>query len=258
MLRAHVAQDAGKEYNQIKMDTLSANLIDFLEYRKLCGENVVELETESIELLHAFATGKTNFAEPSSPAPVQSPTFQQTHVTPTPPSNGNGIAPAVAPTPTEAIKKHDGVDFIFVGEQEGIPADRAAYSELLLKMVKAMGYNRNEVVFTNICIGRKGSSPPSAEEMAAAMPAFRKKLAEVAPRGMVILGATASLGLLGKPDVSSIHGRAFKFDGIPVVATYHPAYMMKLPIVKRDVCRDLCNALKIAGLPVSPSLSRFQ
>ena len=216
-----------------------STLIDYLRYRKICGDRTVELEPETIQVLDALAT---------SPAPAAPGVASTPCEPPAAPISGRG---AVAPRSTV-------VDFLFVGEQEGIAANRAAYSETLRKMVLAMGYGKGEAVFTNICRGRTGQTPPTDAEMAAAMPAFREFVAKTNPRGIVILGSSAARGLLGKPDVSSIHGRVFKFDGIPAIPTYHPAYMEKFKAVKPAACRDLCNALKAVGLPVTPALSRFQ
>lgn len=224
-------------------------LIDYLRYRKVCGDRTVELEPETAEALEALAARP----RPDSQAPSRA----------SPPGGAGAprgpLRPAeVRGAPPRADGRSAAVDFVFVGEQEGIAANRAAYSETLRRMVLAMGYGKGEAVFTNICRGRSAQTPPTDAEMAAAMPAFREFVAKTRPRGMVILGSTASRGLLGKPDVSSIHGRVFMFDGIPAIPTYHPAYMEKFKVVKPAACRDLCNALKAVGLPVTPALSRFQ
>lgn len=219
-------------------------LIDYLRYRKICGDSTVELEPETLQALDALATPRASGS--GAGAPHEPPRPVEVREPPT------AAAPQRRDTATGAV------DFIFVGEQEGIAANRAAYSETLRKMVIAMGYGKGEAVFTNICRGRTAQTPPSDAEMAAALPAFREFVAKTRPRGIVILGSTASRGLLGKPDVASIHGRVFKFDGIPAVPTYHPAYMEKFRVVKPAACRDLCNALKAVGLPVTPALARFQ
>lgn len=226
-------------YNVGAMSNPVSTLIDYLRYRKICGDRSVELEQETLQALDAIA----------SPAPIAAPPHHHTTAPPHHPATALPHHRTTAPTT---------VDFLFVGEQEGIAANRAAYTETLRKMVLAMGYGKGEAVFTNICRGRTGQTPPTDAEMAAAMPAFREFVAKTNPRGIVILGSTAARGLLGKPDVSSIHGRVFKFDGIPAIPTYHPAYMEKFKAVKPAACRDLCNALKAVGLPVTPALSRFQ
>ena len=233
-------------YNVGAMSNPVSTLIDYLRYRKICGDRTVELEPETLQALDAIALGGASSpSEPPTTALPHHRTTAQPHNRTTPPPHH----PTTAPTT---------VDFLFVGEQEGIAANRAAYSETLRKMVLAMGYGKGEAVFTNICRGRTGQTPPTDAEMAAAMPAFREFVAKTNPRGIVILGSTAARGLLGKPDVSSIHGRVFKFDGIPAIPTYHPAYMEKFKAVKPAACRDLCNALKAVGLPVTPALARFQ
>ena len=236
------------------MTSQVSNLIDYLEYRKVCGEKTVELEPETISALKAMADGAgvassamaaTSAAIPhaASPAKVATPATAAT-----PPTAATASA-----APSGAA-----VDFLFVGEQEGIVADRAAYSETFRKMVAAMGYGKGQALFSNVCIGRKATTPPTAAEMASALPAFREYLAQTKPRAIVVLGNTAALGLLGQADVSAVHGRVFRFDGIPAIPTYHPAYMIKFPAVKRDACRDLCNALKAIGRPIPAALAPFQ
>ena len=236
------------------MTSQVSNLIDYLEYRKVCGEKTVELEPETISALKAMADGAgvassamaaTSAAIPhaASPAKVATP--------------ATAVTPPTAAT-ASAAPSGAAVDFLFVGEQEGIVADRAAYSETFRKMVAAMGYGKGQALFSNVCIGRKATTPPTAAEMASALPAFREYLAQTKPRAIVVLGNTAALGLLGQADVSAVHGRVFRFNGIPAIPTYHPAYMIKFPAVKRDACRDLCNALKAIGRPIPAALAPFQ
>lgn len=236
------------------MTSQVSNLIDYLEYRKVCGEKTVELEPETIAALKAMADGAgvasnamaaTSADIPHAPAPA---TVAPPATAATPPTAATASA-----APTGAA-----VDFLFVGEQEGIVADRAAYSETFRKMVAAMGYGKGQALFSNVCIGRKATTPPTAAEMASALPAFREYLAQTKPRAIVVLGNTAALGLLGQADISAVHGRVFRFDGIPAIPTYHPAYMIKFPAVKRDACRDLCNALKAIGRPIPAALAPFQ
>ena len=238
------------------MTSQVSNLIDYLEYRKVCGEKTVELEPETIAALKAMADGagvaSSAMAATSAAIPRQQAAATATEATPATAATPSTAATASAVPPSAAV------DFLFVGEQEGIVADRAAYSETFRKMVAAMGYGKGQALFSNVCIGRKATTPPTAAEMASALPAFREYLAQTKPRAIVVLGNTAALGLLGQADVSAVHGRVFRFDGIPAIPTYHPAYMIKFPAVKRNACRDLCNALKAIGRPIPAALAPFQ
>ena len=236
------------------MTSQVSNLIDYLEYRKVCGEKTVELEPETIAALKAMANGAGVASSAMAATGAAISRAAATAAEATPPS---ATPPATAAT-ASAAPSGAAVDFLFVGEQEGIVADRAAYSETFRKMVAAMGYGKGQALFSNVCIGRKAPTPPTAAEMASALPAFREYLAQTKPRAIVVLGNTAALGLLGQADVSAVHGRAFRFDGIPAIPTYHPAYMIKFPAVKRDACRDLCNALKAIGRPIPAALAPFQ
>lgn len=236
------------------MTSQVSNLIDYLEYRKVCGEKTVELEPETIAALKAMANGAgvASSAMAATSAAIPHAASPATVATP-----ATAATPPTAAT-ASAAPSGAAVDFLFVGEQEGIVADRAAYSDTFRKMVAAMGYGKGQALFSNVCIGRKAATPPTAAEMAGALPAFREYLAQTKPRAIVVLGNTAALGLLGQADISAVHGRVFRFDGIPAIPTYHPAYMIKFPAVKRDACRDLCNALKAIGRPIPAALAPFQ
>ncbi len=145
-----------------------------------------------------------------------------------------------SPAPTGA-----GPDLLIVGETEAIKAEK--YGELLAKMIEAMGYKLNEVVITNICGKPRAEKPPTLAEMQAAMSDFKTKIKEIDPKIILILGSTATLGILGKNDVSSVRGKWFTFEGKPLIATYHPAYLIKFPGAKKDAWHDLQRIMEKLG-----------
>ena len=130
---------------------------------------------------------------------------------------------------------------MFVGEAPG--ADEDAQGEpfvgragqLLTRIIEAMGFRREDVYIANVLKcrpdippGISGNRKPTPEEMKTCLPWLEKQIELIKPRVMVALGATALEGLLGaKTAVNKLRGRWLDFHGIPVMPTYHPAYMIQ-------------------------------
>ena len=142
----------------------------------------------------------------------------------------------------------DRPDVMFVGEAPGRDEDvqgrpfvgRAG--QLLDKMIAAMGYRREEVFIANIIKCRPPQNrTPTPEEMAVCIPYLRRQIAFVRPKTIVALGATAFKGLSGDPlaNISRRRGTWCSFEGIPMMPTFHPAYLLRVPSAKRVVWDDL-------------------
>jgi len=139
-------------------------------------------------------------------------------------------------------------DVMFVGEAPGRDEDvlgrpfvgRAG--QLLDKMIAAMGYRREDVFIANIIKCRPPQNrTPTPEEMAVCIPYLRRQIAFVRPKMIVALGATAFKGLSGDAlaNVSRVRGTWTEFEGIPMMPTFHPAYLLRVPSAKRVVWEDL-------------------
>ena len=139
-------------------------------------------------------------------------------------------------------------DVMFVGEAPGRDEDvlgrpfvgRAG--QLLDKMIAAMGYRREDVFIANIIKCRPPQNrTPTPEEMAVCIPYLRRQIAFVRPKTIVALGATAFKGLSGDPlaNISRHRGTWCEFEGIPMMPTFHPAYLLRVPSAKRVVWDDL-------------------
>ncbi len=126
-------------------------------------------------------------------------------------------------------------DVMFIGEAPGADEDRAgeafvgAAGLLLTKMIAAMGYTRDDVFIANICKCRPtGNRTPAPEEMQACLPLLREQIRIVQPKVIVLLGGTAIRGLLDtQVGVTRMQGQWTRYDGIPVMPTYHPAYILR-------------------------------
>ena len=150
---------------------------------------------------------------------------------------------------------------MFVGEGPGADEDAQGFpfvgkaGQLLDRMIAAMGFERDEVYVANIVKCRPPNNrKPEPEEMAACLPYLAEQVDLVAPEVIVALGATAVQGLFGTGEgIMRIRGRWRLYKGrVPVMPTFHPAYLLRTPAAKREVWDDLQAVLRQMGR-VAPS-----
>ena len=157
------------------------------------------------------------------------------------------------PVPGEG--KADRPDILFVGEGPGADEDAQGRpfvgraGKLLDKMIEAMGYRRDEVFIANVVKCRPpGNRTPHPEEMAACLPYLRQQIGLIRPRVIVGLGATAIRGLLGKTTgISRMRGTWQEYEGVKLMPTFHPSYLLRDPSKKKEVWSDLKQVLKELG-----------
>ncbi|MDR0535115.1 MAG: hypothetical protein LBG65_01970 [Puniceicoccales bacterium] len=134
--------------------------------------------------------------------------------------------------------------------------------ELLTKIISAAGLSREQVYIANILKWRPemptpfGNRPPTPTEIAYCLPYLRAQLAIIQPKAIVALGATAITGLLGPEKgkaVGRIRGHWQEFDGIPVMPTYHPAYLLRNNTnrTKRTAWEDMLLVMERVGMEIS-------
>lgn len=147
----------------------------------------------------------------------------------------------------------------FVGEGPGADEDAQGYpfvgaaGQLLDKMIAAMGLERDSVYVCNIVKCRPPKNrKPTEEEMATCRHYVVSQLELVQPRVIVALGATAVEGLLGlKLGITRLRGTWRLYKGsVPVMPTFHPAYLLRQPDAKRDVWEDLQAVLTRINMPL--------
>jgi DNA polymerase len=124
---------------------------------------------------------------------------------------------------------------VFVGEGPGEEEDKSGRpfvgraGELLTKMIEAVGWRREDVYICNIVKCRPpGNRDPAPIEVATCEPFLHKQLHAIAPAAIVTLGKPAISTLLGRPvAITKLRGRWLEWQGIPVMPTYHPAYLLR-------------------------------
>jgi len=136
---------------------------------------------------------------------------------------------------------------VFVGEAPGAEEDRQGEpfvgraGQLLNAMLRACGLARQEVYIANIVKCRPpGNRDPEDDEAASCLPFLRRQLALIGPEVVVLLGRVAARHLLGiTAPISSYRGRFRRWEGMDVLATFHPAYLLRNPQAKRESWEDL-------------------
>lgn len=164
-------------------------------------------------------------------------------------------------------------ELMFVGEAPGADEDEQGEpfvgraGQLLTKIIQAMGFSREQVYIGNVLKcrpdmpkGASGNRKPRPEEMSTCLPWLEKQIELIKPKAMVALGATAIEGLLGNTDpVGRLRGRWLEFKDIPVMTTYHPAYLLRNQsnTEKRKVWEDMLLVLERLGRPISEKQRNF-
>ncbi len=145
-------------------------------------------------------------------------------------------------------------DWMIIGEAPG--ADEDAQGEpfvgkagqLLNAMLAALGLKRQQVYIANVLKCRPPNNRDPLPEEASACEAFLKRqIALVQPKVILVVGGIAAHNLLKvETPVGKLRGSVHRYDGtIPVVVTYHPAYLLRSPSEKRKSWDDLCLARKV-------------
>jgi DNA polymerase len=148
-------------------------------------------------------------------------------------------------------------EIMFVGEAPGADEDAQGRpfvgraGKLLTKMIEAMGFQREEVFIANICKCRPPENrKPEPDEMEACIPYLKAQIALLKPQVIVCLGGTATEGLLGLTGITKVRGNWHTFEGIDVMPTFHPSYLLRKQSAKHEVWADLQAVLKHIGRPV--------
>jgi DNA polymerase len=156
---------------------------------------------------------------------------------------------------------------MFVGEAPGADEDESGEpfvgraGQLLTKIILATGLSRADVYIANILKCRPdtpgqsaGNRPPTPEERATCIPYLQEQIDLIKPKAIVALGATAVDGLLGKaPGITKLRGNWQTYRGIPLMPTYHPAYLLRNQSLseKRKVWEDFLKVMEKLEMPIS-------
>lgn len=158
-------------------------------------------------------------------------------------------------------------EIMFIGEAPGADEDYQGEpfvgraGQLLTKIIKAMGFAREDVYIANILkcrpdmpAGSFGNRAPTPAEMQTCRPYLVEQIDVIQPKVLVALGAVAVEGLLGtRGTMRELRGRWHSYNGTPLMITYHPAYLLRnqSPSEKRKVWEDMLQVLERLGKPIN-------
>jgi len=149
---------------------------------------------------------------------------------------------------------------MFVGEGPGSEEDQRGEpfvgqaGRLLDNMLAALGLNRSQDVYIANAVKCRPphNRTPEPAEVATCLPYLERQIELIRPKLLVALGRPAALALLGTEiSIAGARGRIFDCRGIPVVVTYHPAYLLRNPQDKGKAWADLCFARRLMADQVS-------
>lgn len=147
---------------------------------------------------------------------------------------------------------------VFIGEAPGREEDLKGEpfvgeaGQLLTKIIQAMGFARDEVYICNVLKCRPpGNRNPHHEEIEQCAPFMLRQVRAIAPEAVVALGTFAAQTLLAtKEPISRLRGRFHDYHGIPLMPTFHPAFLVRNPERKREVWADMKQVMALMGKDV--------
>jgi uracil-DNA glycosylase family 4 len=147
-------------------------------------------------------------------------------------------------------------ELVFVGEGPGRDEDAQGLpfvgraGKLLTQMIEAMGLQRKDVYICNVVKCRPPENrTPEKDEVETCSPFLLRQLDAIAPKVIVCLGSVAAQTLLEtNRGISHFRGQWLDFRGKKLLATYHPAYLLRNPSAKGEVWKDLQKVMAVLGL----------
>lgn len=147
-------------------------------------------------------------------------------------------------------------DLVFVGEGPGRDEDQQGEpfvgraGKLLTQMIEAMSLRREDVYICNVVKCRPPENRlPEKDEITTCSPFLMRQLAVIQPKVICCLGSCSAQTLLQtNQGISRFRGEWFDFRGSKLIATYHPAYLLRNPAAKGEVWKDLKKVMTVLGL----------
>ena len=149
-------------------------------------------------------------------------------------------------------------DLMFIGEAPGRDEDEKGEpfvgraGQLLTDIIKAMKLTREQVYIANVIKCRPPENRnPEPDELEACRPFIRRQVELIQPKVIVTLGRFGLQSLTGKSyGISAVRGQWLDYDGIKLMPTYHPAYLLRNPAAKKDVWADMKKVMAELGIAV--------
>ncbi|HEX6101039.1 MAG TPA: uracil-DNA glycosylase [Thermoanaerobaculia bacterium] len=147
-------------------------------------------------------------------------------------------------------------DLMFIGEAPGRDEDEQGEpfvgraGQLLTDIIKAMKLTRDDVYIANVIKCRPPENRnPEADELDACRPFIRRQVELIKPKVIVTLGRFGLQSLTEKGyGISAVRGKWLEYNGIKLMPTYHPAYLLRNPAAKKDVWADMKKVMAELGI----------
>jgi DNA polymerase len=147
-------------------------------------------------------------------------------------------------------------DLMFIGEAPGRDEDLQGEpfvgraGQLLTDIIKAMKLTRDDVYIANVVKCRPPENRnPEPDELDACRPFIRRQVEIIQPKVIVTLGRFGLQSLLEKSyGITSVRGQWLEYNGVKVMPTYHPAYLLRNPSAKKDVWADMKKVMAELGM----------
>jgi uracil-DNA glycosylase len=147
-------------------------------------------------------------------------------------------------------------DLMFIGEAPGRDEDLKGEpfvgraGQLLTDIIKAMKLTRGDVYIANVIKCRPPENRnPEPDELDACRPFIRRQVELIQPKVIVTLGRFALQSLTEKAyGITSVRGQWLEYNGVKVMPTYHPAYLLRNPAAKKEVWADMKKVMAELGL----------
>ena len=149
-------------------------------------------------------------------------------------------------------------DLMFIGEAPGRDEDERGEpfvgraGQLLTDIIKAMKLTRDDVYIANVIKCRPPENRnPEADELEECRPIIRRQVELIRPKVIVTLGRFGLQSLTEKSyAISAVRGQWLDYDGIRLMPTYHPAYLLRTPSAKKEVWADMKKVMAELGIAV--------
>lgn len=249
----------------MKKRTTVHQVIAYLESLKESGQKEIDVDLRAVRGLRDAVSGRRRAAAPRKPTLARETAPAIGRVA----TGTDGLADIAAriracracrlcKTRTNTVpgQGNPRPELMFVGEGPGADEDEQGLAfvgragQLLTKIIDAMGFTRDDVFIGNIVKCRPPDNRvPEPDEMATCIPFLKEQIAILKPKVIVCLGATAVKGLFGDnvPGITKLRGTWMNFEGIEVMPTLHPAYLLRNPPAKKDVWTDMQAVVKRLG-----------
>jgi len=151
-------------------------------------------------------------------------------------------------------------ELMFIGEAPGADEDERGEpfvgraGQLLTKIIEAMGFKREEIYIANVLKCRPPENrAPLPNETANCLPYLERQIELIQPKVIVALGATAVRALLNvQIGITKMRGNWYDYRGIPIMPTFHPAYLLRNPPAKKFVWADMKTVIAKLGRQLPP------